>query len=103
MIDQRYLEGLTKQGINHVYIMSGSITDSLTPRQFGEIYQDSLTTVKTFMTEAKLGEPLNRVEIIDTVDILVEHVFEDSNIFGQLILMKEKDDYLFTHSATLHY
>ena len=101
VIDQRYLEGLTKQGINHVYIMSGSITDSLTPRQFGEIYQDSLTTVKTFMTEAKLGEPLNRVEIIDTVDILVEHVFEDSNIFGQLILMKEKDDYLFTHSVNV--
>jgi putative nucleotidyltransferase with HDIG domain len=101
IIDQKYLGSLTKQGIDYVYIMSASSTGSLAKRQLGDIYEESLTTVKTFMTGAKLGEPLNRAEITETVDVLVEHVFEDINIFGQLMLMKDKDDYLFTHSVNV--
>lgn len=99
-ITQEHLDSLRMRRIDDVFIMdSGTIVKS--GRQFEEVYSDSLDVVRSFMLEAKLGKPLEFNEISAVTDLLLEQVFEASDLFRQMRLMKAKDDYLFTHSVNV--
>lgn len=100
VIESRHLSRLAQLGISYLYILeSASVPGG--QEAFGKVYEQSLNTVKIFMLEARLGQPLPRNEVLDTVDLLLNQVFDEVNIFKQLRLMKEKDEYLFTHSINV--
>jgi HD-GYP domain-containing protein (c-di-GMP phosphodiesterase class II) len=100
IITQEQLDSLRMRRIDDVFIMD-SKTIVKSGRQFEDVYGDSLDAVKSFMLGAKLGKPLEFDEISAVTDLLLEQVFEASDLFRQMRLMKEKDDYLFTHSVNV--
>lgn len=100
IITEEQLAAFERRQISEVFIAEAS------PRvksetNFEDTYVDSLETVKTFMLEAKLGKDLEIAEISDTVDMLLEQVFDQIDLFKQMRIMKDKDDYLFTHSVNV--
>ena len=100
VVSREHLDSLRMRNIEDVFIMeTGAIPKS--GKLFEEVYSDSLTVVRSFMLEAKLGKPLEFEEINDITGLLLEQVFEASDLFRQMRLMKEKDDYLFTHSVNV--
>lgn len=100
VITEKHLERLVNQGINHVYILepAGEVARS---EEFTAVYHRSLDIIKSCLLEAKLGKPLPKEEVTGLVETLTEHVLEESNVFKQLRLMKDKDEYLFTHSINV--
>lgn len=100
VISREHLDSLRLRNIEDVFIMeTGAIVKSGKP--FADVYSDSLSVVRTFMLEAKLGKPLEFDEISDITGLLLEQVFEANDLFRQMRMMKEKDDYLFTHSVNV--
>jgi len=94
------LDMLRSRGLDEVFIMETS-RRLKSEENFAEVYSNSLDVVKTFMTEAKLGKPLDVDEISQTTEILFQQVFDKNDLFRQMRLMKDKDDYLFTHSVNV--
>lgn len=101
VIAPAHLERLAKQGISEVYVLEPARPGTATDHDFATIYRESLDTVKSFMLEAKLGKPLPKDDILGVVDVLLEHVLDEIDVFGQLRLMKDKDEYLFVHSVNV--
>ena len=100
IITREHLDSLQARNIEDVFIMdSKPIIKS--GRQFEDVYSDSLDVVRSFMLEAKLGKPLEFDDISAITGLLLEQVFEANDLFRQMRLMKEKDDYLFTHSVNV--
>lgn len=100
VILQEHLDKFHQRGITEVFIMEA--TPQVGRQQsFGDVYSNSLNVVRSFMLEAKLGKPLDVNEISDTTELLLEQVFDETDLFRQMRLMKEKDDYLFTHSVNV--
>lgn len=100
IITKEHLDSLHNRNIDDVFIMDSKAT-AKSGRQFEDVYSDSLTVVRSFMLEAKLGKPLELEEISNITDLLLDQVFEAVDLFRQMRLMKEKDDYLFTHSVNV--
>ncbi|MGE5379900.1 MAG: HD-GYP domain-containing protein [Methylocystaceae bacterium] len=98
-LTQAHLDYLRDKKIDSVYIYDSSKPH--TTQGFTSVYDSSVHTVKAFMLEAKLGRALMEDEVIPTVDTLVEQVFDEGDLFRQMRLMKEKDDYLFVHSINV--
>lgn len=101
MITQEHLDNLRMRRINDVFIMDNSEVAVKPGRHFEEVYNESLAVVRSFMLGAKLGKSLEFDEINTVTDLLLGQVFEASDLFRQMRLMKEKDDYLFTHSVNV--
>ena len=100
IITKEHLDSFRVRNIDDVFIMeSKAIVKSGKP--FEDVYSDSLDVVRSFMVEAKLGKTLDFNEISDITGLLLEQVFEANDLFRQMRLMKEKDDYLFTHSVNV--
>lgn len=94
------LQNFARRNIQEVYLWEES------PRirsqaDFQDVYYDSLEVTKSFMLGAKLGKPIDEKEIKDTVEMLVCQVFDQNDLFRQMRIMKEKDEYLFTHSVNV--
>lgn len=100
VISQEHLNHFAAREIDDIYIME-SRPKTRTGKPFAEVYVNSLEVVKSFMLEAKLGKPLDTEEIISTIDMLFLQVFDENDLFRQMRLMKDKDDYLFTHSVNV--
>ena len=100
VITQEHLDGFRNRGVTDLYVMESSRREE-NEQAFAEAYTQSIGVVKTFMTEAKLGSPLSVGEITDTTDLLYSQVFDQNDLFRQMRLMKDKDDYLFTHSINV--
>lgn len=100
IISEEQLKNFVRRNIREVFIMESS--PRLKPQKnFDDVYIKSLDAVRAFMFEAKLGKPLEVSEIGDTVDMLLEQVFDAGDLFKQMRIMKAKDDYLFTHSVNV--
>lgn len=99
-ITKELLDSFMSRNITEVFIWEAS-TRQKTENNFQDVFMSSLDVVKSFMLEAKLGKPLDAEEINQTVDFLLEQVFDVNDVFRQMRLMKEKDDYLFTHSVNV--
>ncbi|WP_054692942.1 HD-GYP domain-containing protein [Syntrophomonas palmitatica] len=100
VISNEHLQSFKSRNITEVFIMEAS-PKLKSEKKFDDVYSDSLTVVKSFMLEAKLGKPLEMDEISDTTNLLLEQVFDAGDLFRQMRLMKDKDDYLFTHSVNV--
>jgi HD-GYP domain-containing protein (c-di-GMP phosphodiesterase class II) len=100
VITKEHLDSLHMRNIEDVFIMD-NLTVAKSGRLFEDVYSDSLAVVRSFMLGAKLGKPLEFDEIENISDLLLEQVFEANDLFRQMRLMKEKDDYLFTHSVNV--
>ncbi|CFX52233.1 HD domain [Syntrophomonas zehnderi OL-4] len=100
IITSEHLEAFARRQFDEVFIMETG-TKISSEKNFEEVYSQSLDIAKSFMMEARLGKPLEFDEINDTVNLLVEQVFDQHGLFRQMRLMKNKDDYLFTHSVNV--
>ncbi len=99
-LTQELLDSFLARNITEVYIWEAS------PRQrseksFQDVFDSALAVVKSFMIGAKLGKPLDEEDITQTVELLSEQVYDVNDLFRQMRLMKDKDDYLFTHSINV--
>jgi putative nucleotidyltransferase with HDIG domain len=100
IIKQEDIDNLLLRDINEIYIAESS--PRLDGKQkFEDVYYNSLDVVKSFMMGAKLGKTLEIDQIEDTVTLLLKQVFDATDLFRQIRLMKQKDDYLFTHSVNV--
>ncbi|MEN6325867.1 MAG: HD domain-containing protein, partial [Syntrophomonas sp.] len=99
-IAQEHLDTFMRRDISELFIMEASPRIK-SEKKFTDVYTNSLDIVKSFMIEAKLGKNLEFTEISDTVDMLLEQVFDEIDLFKQMRIMKTKDDYLFTHSVNV--
>lgn len=100
IITEETLTAFARRNIKEVFIMEASARMK-SQKKFDDVYVDSLDAVKAFMFEARLGKPLEVEEISETVDMLMEQVFDEGDLFKQMRMMKDKDDYLFTHSVNV--
>lgn len=100
IITTEKLEVFDHRNIKEIFIMEASPRVK-SEKKFADVYVDSLNAVKCFMFEAKLGKPLEVGEIGDAVDMLLQQVFDEIDLFKQMRMMKAKDDYLFTHSVNV--
>jgi len=98
-LTQAHLDYLKDKKVDSVYIYDTNKPH--TTMEFETVYDSSVHTVKAFMLEAKLGRALLEDEVLPTVDTLVEQVFDEGDLFRQMRMMKEKDDYLFVHSINV--
>jgi len=100
VITSRHLERLLSQGIQYLYVLEpGGETGK--GEDFVTVYQRALDVVKSCFMEVKWGKPLQKEEVLGLVDTLVDTVLSETNIFKQLRLMRDKDEYLFTHSINV--
>ena len=100
IITKEHLDGFASRNISEVYVWEASARQK-SEKKFQDVFTSALDVVKSFMLGAKLGKPLDADEIYQTVDVLLEQVFDINDVFRQMRIMKEKDDYLFTHSVNV--
>lgn len=100
VITDDHLTAFARRNIDEVFVMESN-SRAKSEKSFEEVYSQSLDVVKAFMLEAKLGRSLEFTDIDYTVDMLVEQVFDQHGLFRQMRMMKDKDDYLFTHSVNV--
>ncbi len=100
VLTKELLDGFLARDINEVYIWEASPRQK-SEKSFQDVFDSALAVVKSFMIGAKLGKKLDKEEINQTVNFLLEQVFDVNDLFRQMRLMKEKDDYLFTHSVNV--
>lgn len=100
VITQEHLDRFAVRGIDEIFIMD-SRPKPRSGKPFADVYVDSLQVVKSFMLEAKLGKPLDVEDIKRTTEMLFLQFFDENDLFRQMRLMKDKDDYLFTHSVNV--
>lgn len=100
VISQEHLNSFTARNIQDIYIMEASHQVKAV-KSFEEAFDDSLDVVKSFMLEAKLGQNPDYAEIESSVEVLYQQVFSLNDVFRHMRLMKDKDDYLFTHSINV--
>ncbi len=100
VITPGHLERLISQGVEYLYVLEPG-GEAGKSEDFLVVYQKALDVVKTCFMEVKLGKPLQKDEVVGLVETLVDSVLSESNIFKQLRLMRDKDEYLFTHSINV--
>lgn len=101
VLDEVQLQSLRRQGIEEVYIFDAPTRITKSSMPFDAAYKESLVAVRSFMLEAKLNKKIEEKEVKQTVQDLLDQVFDEVDLFRQMRLMKEKDDYLFTHSVNV--
>ncbi|MDD2619562.1 MAG: HD-GYP domain-containing protein [Syntrophomonadaceae bacterium] len=100
VITEEHLENFAVRDINEVYIIETNVRQK-TERSFEMVYSGALDVVNSFMMDAKLGNNIDVNEVNETTDLLLEQVFDVTDLFRQMRLMKNKGDYLFTHSVNV--
>ncbi|MEA1961185.1 MAG: HD-GYP domain-containing protein [Bacillota bacterium] len=100
VLTQEHLNVFLRRNIEEVFLLETG-GNKMSDEEFQDAYKDSLNVTKSFILEAKLGKPLDKEEILGTVEMLVEQVFDQNDLFRQMRMMKEKDEYLFTHSVNV--
>ena len=87
---------LLKNGISHISIKFLPIKN-----KFLEVYQTAVDTVKTVMDEVRLGTIPKTEMVMEVVEDLSKLVLEDRNAMMGLTMIKDYDNYLFTHSVNV--
>lgn len=100
IIGQEELNQFSRRNIEEVFVAETN-SNLKSQKDFQDVYCNSLDITKFFMMEARLGRKLNQREITETIDLLVMQVFDQNDLFGHMRMMKDKDDYLFTHSVNV--
>ncbi|HZK44047.1 MAG TPA: HD-GYP domain-containing protein [Syntrophomonadaceae bacterium] len=100
IIKKEHLDNFATRNIEEVYIQENK-PRLRTERKFQDVFSKSLEVVKSFMLGAKIGKELDREEINRTVDFLLEQVFDVNDVFRQIRLMKDKEEYLYTHPVNV--
>ncbi len=100
IITQEHLNSFATRGIEEIFIMD-SQPRRRSGRHFADTYGESLQVAKSFMLEAKLGKSMDGEDIRKITDMLFLQVFDENDLFRHMRLMKDKDDYLFTHSVNV--
>lgn len=100
IIKQEQLDSLAKRGIREVFVAE-EVSRKKKQKSFDAVYDDSIHAVKTFLMEARLGSKVEPEEVSFTVDALFNQVLDELNIFRDIRLMKDRDEYLFTHSINV--
>jgi putative nucleotidyltransferase with HDIG domain len=99
-VGQDELDAFARRGINEVFVMEASSRQK-SEKKFADVYLNALEVTRSFMMGAKLEQELDYEEISSTVDMLVQQVFDQNDLFQQMRKMMGQDDYLFTHSVNV--
>lgn len=102
LLEEAYLVAFRRQGIDSVYIADDTAQKKKHKHiDFDLGYHESLTSMRNMMLEAKLGGGIEEKDVRATVDTLLTLAYDEVDIFSQMRQMKEKDDYLYTHSINV--
>jgi HD-GYP domain-containing protein (c-di-GMP phosphodiesterase class II) len=67
--------------------------------EVAEVYNNALGFVESFMADIKRDKEINVAAVAETVKTFSSSVFTDENVLDQMRKLKDKDDYLLTHSV----
>jgi len=101
------IANLKKRGISEVYANTDLAPEEVpepqpqVPVQVEEVYGKALDFVKNFLQDIKHETKIDVAEIKNTLGALSHHRFSDSDLLVQLRRIKEKDEYLYTHSINV--
>ena len=70
-------------------------------RKFIQTYENSLTTVREFIHQARYQNHIEVEQIKVTAEDLMKEVMKSHSIIGRLNLVKDKDDYTYTHCVNV--
>ncbi len=70
-------------------------------QQFIRTYEQSLLAVKDLMKDARFGNNIDANRMKETAENLLRSVFQNYSIIGRLNLVKNKDEYTYTHSVNV--
>jgi len=73
--------------------------DLSTQAKIAEVYNNALGFVESFMVDIKRDKEINAGAVAEMVKTLSSNIFTDINVLAQMRKMKDKDDYLLTHSV----
>ncbi len=69
--------------------------------QIGEVYGKALNFVEGFMCDLRNNKSLDIPAVEKTVSFFSDSMLSDSDLLKQLRMIKNKDDYLYTHSVNV--
>ncbi|MDD3365009.1 MAG: HD-GYP domain-containing protein [Syntrophomonas sp.] len=100
VISQDHLDQFMRRNVTDVFIVE-STERQQSDKRFEDVYIDCLEYVKALMMQARMGQTLAYKEISDIVDMLMVQVFDQNDLFRQMRIMKNRDEYIFTHSVNV--
>lgn len=80
---------------------SKSNIPSLGLSPINSIYSEALGFIENFMSDIRLNRQININAVENTVDIFTKNMTTDDDLIKQLRLIKNKDEYLYTHSLNV--
>ncbi len=101
LIGQELTQGLAPQGITHIRLIaldSDEDDDIQPPRQ---IYQRALKAVSHIFSEVRMGKIPSSEEAVDVVKSMVQSTLNDPHALMALSMLKDYDNYTFTHSVNV--
>ncbi|MDD3364781.1 MAG: HD-GYP domain-containing protein [Syntrophomonas sp.] len=105
---------MKRRNINNVYILKEmqapdppehtkvelpSKSDRSAKAKVAEVYNNALGFVESFMADIKRDKEINVGAVAETVNTFSSSIFTDTNVLDQMRKIKDKDDYLLTHSV----
>ncbi len=100
VVTSEHLEAFARRHFDEVFVMETD-NQQKSEKKFEDVYTQALDMSKSFMLEVSVGKSLDPDEVQDTVNMLVEQVFDQHGLFRQMRMMKDKDEYLLTHSINV--
>ncbi|MDD4803416.1 MAG: HD-GYP domain-containing protein [Syntrophomonas sp.] len=100
IITQEHLDHFKNRNISEVFVVEPTEREQ-SDKRFEDVYIDCLENAKLFMVKAGMDQNLANQEINDIVEMLMVQVFDQNDLFRQMRIMKEKDEYIFTHSINV--
>jgi len=99
-VSQEHLDQFLRRNISEVFVIEADSRQK-SEKRFEDVYSECLHYTKTLMVQATIGEPLVLEDMQNLVDKLVVQAYDQNDLFRQMRRMKDKDDYLYTHSVNV--
>lgn len=100
VITNEHLKSFASRGIDEIFVLESNL-QSKPRKNFADVFTNTLDIVHSNMLQIQLGKKLDYEEMDEAVDLLVEQVFDVNDLFRHMRLMKNKDEYLYTHSINV--
>lgn len=99
-VTKEHLDQFVRRNIMEVFVVEADSRQK-SEKRFEDVYSECLHYTKAFMMQAMIGEPLVYEEMQNLVEKLFVQAYDQNDLFRQMRRMKEKDDYLYTHTVNV--
>jgi len=100
VVSQEHLDQFARRNIIEVFVAEADQRQQ-SEKRFEDVYSECLHYTKTLMLQAMIGESIEFGEIQNLVEKLVVQAYDQNDLFRQMRRMKEKDEYLYTHTVNV--